>query len=312
MGKENKSIIQEYGGMPLISVIVPVYNAEKTLRQCVDSVLSQEFKNFELLLIDDGSKDESPSICDEYAWKDSRVKVFHKTNGGVSSARNIGLDNIHGEWVTFIDSDDYITQGFFDDVEGRRENLLIKGYMCLSNKGLNNGVDVSLIEENDLSSFLQKYLTHAFMRGPVLKFYRREWVKDIRFLEDMRIGEDVQFVFRYLTRCQSYKLLSKGQYVIRLAEEEDGVKYAITVDYAVKSLTHLKNSFDNLIISHKVDKSLFLSYIGYFKRISFNDWGNDKNNWYGNKGVKALYRYVWPALSFKQKARLFFSILLKR
>ena len=298
--------------MPLISVIVPVYNAEKTLRQCVDSVLSQEFKNFELLLIDDGSKDGSPSICDEYARKDSRVKVFHKTNGGVSSARNLGLDNCMGEWVTFIDSDDYITDGFFNDVEGRRENILIKGYMCLSHKGLINGVDVSLIEETNMSSFLQKYLTHALMRGPVLKFYKSVCVKDVRFLEDMRIGEDVQFVFRYLTRCQSFKLLSRGKYVIRLAEEEDEVKYAITVDYAVKSLIHLKSSFDDLVISHKVDKSFFLSYIGYFKRISINDWGKDKKKWYCNKGVKALYRYVWPALSYKQKARLVISILLKR
>lgn len=91
---------------PLISVIVPVYNVEKYLPRCIDSIIDQTFKNFELLLIDDGSKDKSGEICDEYAKRDNRIKVFHKENGGVSSARNVGLDSAKGEWIIFCDSDD--------------------------------------------------------------------------------------------------------------------------------------------------------------------------------------------------------------
>ena len=94
--------------MSAISVIVPIYNAEKHLQSCIDSILAQTFTDFELLLINDGSKDNSGSICDEYVIKDNRVRVFHKENGGVSSARNLGLDNAIGEWVTFVDSDDWI------------------------------------------------------------------------------------------------------------------------------------------------------------------------------------------------------------
>ena len=94
--------------MPKISVIVPVYNTEKYLHRCIDSVLAQTFTDWELLLIDDGSKDTSGSICDKYAAKDKRIRVFHKENGGVSSARNLGRDYAQGEWVTFVDSDDYI------------------------------------------------------------------------------------------------------------------------------------------------------------------------------------------------------------
>lgn len=90
----------------LISVIVPVYNAEKYLNRCVDSILSQTMTNFELLLIDDGSQDNSGRICDEYAEKDARVRAFHKPNGGVSSARNLGLDNAMGNWITYVDADD--------------------------------------------------------------------------------------------------------------------------------------------------------------------------------------------------------------
>ena len=97
---------------PKISVIVPVYNAEKYLHRCIDSILSQTFTDFELLLIDDGSKDGSGAICDEYAAKDNRVRVFHKENGGVSSARNLGLDNACGEWVTFVDADDYVRPSY--------------------------------------------------------------------------------------------------------------------------------------------------------------------------------------------------------
>ena len=91
---------------PLVSIIVPVYNAEKYLNRCIDSILSQTMTDFELLLIDDGSKDDSGRICDEYSEKDARVRVFHKTNGGVSSARNLGLDNAIGDWITYVDADD--------------------------------------------------------------------------------------------------------------------------------------------------------------------------------------------------------------
>lgn len=96
----------------LVSIIVPVYNTEKYLKQCIDSILSQKYTDFELLLIDDGSTDRSGDICDEYAKKDSRIRVFHKVNGGVSSARNMGLENAQGEWVTFVDSDDKIEVTF--------------------------------------------------------------------------------------------------------------------------------------------------------------------------------------------------------
>ena len=93
---------------PLLSVIVPVYKAEKYIHKCISSILNQTFKDLELILVDDGSPDNSGVICDEYATKDSRVKVFHQENGGVCVARNTGLDNATGEYVFFVDSDDYI------------------------------------------------------------------------------------------------------------------------------------------------------------------------------------------------------------
>ena len=94
--------------MPTISVIIPAYNVEKYLDKCMNSVLNQSFTDFEVLLIDDGAKDSTVQLCDKYAEKDTRVKTYHKKNGGLSDARNYGLERISGKYVTFIDSDDYI------------------------------------------------------------------------------------------------------------------------------------------------------------------------------------------------------------
>ena len=103
---------------PLISVIVPAYNVEKFIGKCIDSILRQSFKDFEVLLIDDGAKDSTPEICDACAKKDSRIKVYHKENGGLSDARNYGLDRMQGKYVTFIDSDDYVDSGYFEYLYG--------------------------------------------------------------------------------------------------------------------------------------------------------------------------------------------------
>ena len=97
---------------PLVSVIVPIYNVEKYLRKSVDSIINQSYKNLEIILVDDGSPDSCPCICEEYEEKDSRVKVIHKENGGLSDARNAGIDwameNSDSEWIAFVDSDDYL------------------------------------------------------------------------------------------------------------------------------------------------------------------------------------------------------------
>lgn len=298
---------------PLISVIVPVYNAESTLSECVGSILGQKYKDFELILVDDGSKDSSPQICDEYAHDNGQVIVFHKPNGGVSSARNHGLDHARGKWIAFVDSDDYVTDGYFDGVVEQNEDVLIKGYQKLDHSGIVEGKEAEdLLKISDFSDFLSQYVTDSLLRCPWTKFYKRSLIGDLRFLTDMKIGEDAWFVFNYLARCKSFAVLPKGEYMVRLAEEPDEVKYAISVDYAVRSLQYLKDAYDGLVKAHHIDKGIFLSYIGYFKRISQADWRLDKARWYGNPDVKALYDYVWPALSFKQKARLVASRMLRR
>ncbi len=100
--------------MKLISVIVPVYNVKEHIEQCVNSITGQTYKNLEIILVDDGSKDSSGEICDKLAKEDARIHVIHKQNGGVSSARNAGLDYAHGEYIAFVDGDDYIDETMYE------------------------------------------------------------------------------------------------------------------------------------------------------------------------------------------------------
>ena len=126
---------------PKVSVIVPVYKAEKYLHRCVDSILMQTFTDFELLLVDDGSPDSSGTICDRYAAADPRVHVFHKPNGGVSSARNLGIDNARGEWLMFVDADDWIDE--------KTMNKILK-------LSIQNNTDICFFEFSVVSKSIEK------------------------------------------------------------------------------------------------------------------------------------------------------------
>lgn len=136
----------------LITIIVPVYNSEKTLDKCINSILEQTFHEWELLLINDGSTDRSGKLCDEYASKDQRIKVFHKENGGVCSARNLGINNAKGKWITFCDSDDYVDEDwlnlFMENIS--HEKSLIAQFYKVSGRGPYNF-------SNDIVSFNDIY-----------------------------------------------------------------------------------------------------------------------------------------------------------
>lgn len=307
MEKENRNKKLETSISPLISVIVPVYNAEKTLRQCVDSILGQGFRDFELLLIDDGSKDRSPAICDEYASKDIRVKVFHKPNGGVSSARNLGLDEAQGKWITFIDSDDYISDDYFISVDNRNEDLILLQYVWT--RGDDVSYDKRLSGYNVLKSdqairdLLNLYLTTMIFRAPSAAFYKSSIIDTIRFNENMKVGEDTCFVHEYLIRINSICCVHDVFYFFRLGESGANIKYGSTTEYAIQSLTFIFDSFDKIERRWHVKKMLFNSYLIYFKMISRDDWKNNPSKWYRNPDVRKMYSYIWDFLPSKDKLK---------
>lgn len=296
--------------MPLISVIIPVYNAELTLERCVNSVLEQQFKDFELILIDDGSTDQSPHICDTLSASDDRVKVIHKPNGGVSSARNVGLKHAEGTWITFIDADDGISGNFLSCFA--KEDVYFCNLSFTTNEGKQENLYIESKTYFTMSSLVQRYILSTVIRGPVAKFFKKDLMSSLTFPEDMKVGEDAYFVFRYLARCNSFGILESGFYNVRVADKPDEIKYALAVDYAVNSLLHLKDAFDELDKAHHIGKDKFLYYIGYFKRVSKGEWGKDKALWYKNPEIRGLYQYVWSDLCFIRKIRVLISFILKK
>ena len=187
--------------MPSFSIIIPVYNVAQYIRKCLNSVLSQDFSDWETLLIDDGSTDGSGVICDEYGNRDSRFRVFHKPNGGVSSARNMGLDHARGEWIWFVDSDDYIIKDALSILD-----RTIKNYDCdtvffeisedrdgiaSERSSIHNTIDS--LEKNEFLCKVYSYLNQAILFKAT--YFQQH---TIRFSPDIRMAEDLEVQYKYL------------------------------------------------------------------------------------------------------------------
>jgi len=183
---------------PIISIIIPVYNVEKYLQRCLDSIVTQTFTDWECILVDDGSLDNSGKICDEYAEKDRRFKVFHLTNSGVSVARNKGLDEANGEWINFVDSDDWIEKETYEkSIEcAVKEKVDI---VCYGLKIFKNGQykKVPFKEKNDIFFKFQHY--RMYMHSPCNKLIRREVIGDRKYIVGMKVCEDLLFIFDVFT-----------------------------------------------------------------------------------------------------------------
>ena len=193
--------------MPEISIIVPVYKVEKYLRHCVDSILAQTFTDFELLLIDDGSPDNSGAICDEYAEKDNRVRVFHKENGGVSSARNLGLDNARGTYIMFCDSDDYVADNWaeklYEFMNYNEANLSICGYnfvMTDASQIIGKADRPKSVLPAENKALLWELKEKALLYFTWNKMFRSSIIHELnlRFEDGLQFSEDELFVLAYL------------------------------------------------------------------------------------------------------------------
>lgn len=204
-----------------ISVIVPVYNTEKYLNKCIDSILAQTFTDFELLLVDDGSTDNSGFICDEYAKKDKRVKVFHKENGGVSRARNLGIDNAQGEYLSFIDSDDYIRPEMYAELIAIADKYgvdLVSSDIELNGQVLTNQTPcLRKLEKEEIHNKVLPYFTISNNSGAgayTTMLIRRSVLieNDVRFYEDFAFQEDLMFVINVYANISSMFYLPKTFY----------------------------------------------------------------------------------------------------
>ena len=186
--------------MPIVSVIVPVYNAGKYLHRCIDSILAQTYTNFELLLINDGSKDNSGEICDWYVANDCRIRVFHKENGGASAARNYGLDKAVGKYICFIDADDWVNKDYIESLlPTEDEDMAICSFMYDTNEIFHLS-DVVRDKQNIGKNFYA-LIDHMAVCSPCCKMMRRDIIEqnNIRFDVNVSAGEDMLFVCDYFS-----------------------------------------------------------------------------------------------------------------
>lgn len=200
------------------SIIVPVYNVNDSLPRCIESIISQSFKDFELILVDDGSKDGSDIICDRYSIEDHRIKVIHKENGGVSSARNDGLQLATGKYIVFVDSDDYVDEGFLFDMYsvGNEGDLGCIGYMLEDNEK-NVSKQTKFVNETIEIRNLNA-INNLFVDGRFNYIWGKVFDKSIIvrnqlcFDECISIGEDILFVLQYLQNINNINFLDSVAY----------------------------------------------------------------------------------------------------
>ena len=209
--------------MNKISVIVPCYKVEDYLSQCLESIIGQTYKNLEIILVDDGSPDRCPLICDEYAQKDSRIKVIHKKNGGLSSARNAGLDIATGDYIAFVDSDDWLELDMYETLYNVINNYCVDIAVCdiikysngVKTKETEDGENVSIIN-SPKDAFLHQFYTKPCIRFEVWnKLFRREVVSNIRFKEG-QIYEDIYFDRCVFQRINKIAYIPKYKYYYRI------------------------------------------------------------------------------------------------
>ena len=287
----------------MYSIIIPIYNSEATLSRCINSILSQYNHNFELILINDGSTDASADICDKYAQSNSCIRVFHKENGGVSSARNIGLDNAKGEWIIFIDADDYIEQNYLPSNLGYSD-LIIYNWTATNKMDNKETIPPQHINKSDTKSFLEEHLWKTIFRSPWGKIYKNEIIKEnkIKFNENYKVGEDTLFVLQYLFFCQNMRVLSTSTYKYTIYENNE-YKYKQDIDISLSYLKDFWQHYKRLKCNNK--KLLRLIYNFYYSitynikdKTIYNKWINDSyvilllHELYYKEGIKNQFTYL--------------------
>lgn len=226
---------------PLISVIVPIYNEEKNISRCIDSLLKQSYSSYELLLIDDGSQDNSALIIDEYAAKYSFIRAYHKLNGGVSSARNLGLKVAHGEWVTFCDADDYVTPDWLRlfAIQINDSMVLVVQPFIQKESKIDGPIKNGKIFEGNVRAFLEIYFDKPMIGSLWNKLYSLSIIRkyQLQFNEFFKFREDEDFLVRYL------KVLENNDTIVYT---QCGGYYYVLPDFVAK-YKNVENFFETLL-----------------------------------------------------------------
>lgn len=321
-----------------ISVIVPIYNVEKYLKKCIDSIIFQTYRDFELILVDDGSTDRCPEICDDYAKKYDYIRVIHKKNGGLSDARNVGICNSKCNYITFIDADDYINPHFLEIML----DAIIKYSADIVISGLNNCYeDQKIVEqldnvESNIFSKEQVYKKILMQDGIDVsanaKLYKKEIFKDIKYPVG-QLYEDIQIIDKIIERCNKivittylgYNYLQRSGSIMYSKMSDDRL---VLLDKAHELLEFINKNYPNISNAairryiycnfHILGRSILSNeYLGVCKKIRKDIMGYKKNiffdNIYSKKEKLAtfvlifglrIYKLFWKLYCIKQNKGL--------
>lgn len=213
---------------PLFSIVIPIYNADEYLSECLESITAQSRNNYELLLINDGSTDNTLSIITEFAKKRKNVKIINQTNAGVSAARNTGIRNATGKYLLFVDADDHLndrdTLKYLEAVADKADSVF---FDFTTGKRRTSNEETRLYSEKDtLAAFLFRFIKNEQLNPPWNKLYKRKIVieNNLYFADDIKIGEDLLFNINYLRHCNSLYFLAKPLYFYRTDNDNSATK----------------------------------------------------------------------------------------
>jgi glycosyltransferase involved in cell wall biosynthesis len=217
--------------MPRLSIIVPVYKVEKYLRKCIDSILEQTFTDFELILVNDGSPDSCPQICEDYKIRDERVVLFNKENGGLSDARNFGLDIARGDYLGFVDSDDYIKPNMYEVLINVIKETGSDMVVCDNYRVSSGGITVQSWGEKakcySHEDAMYQFLTDKIGSQAWNKLYKKELFAEIRYPQG-RVFEDIPTTYKYVHRCNKISYIKTPLYYYTI--RDDNISFSCNSD----------------------------------------------------------------------------------
>lgn len=304
--------------MDLVSVIIPIYNVEKYLNQCIESIVSQTYKNLEIILINDGSTDTSAEICEYWAEKDNRIKVIHLENGGAGRARNAGIKVARGKWLSFIDSDDYISKKFYSFLMcNASEDIDVIECNYLSCHDAEVNFDDVLLGEG--KTYESKDALYEHIKGICFKqviwnkIYRSTVIKDIKFPESKLIDDEF---WTYKVLGKARKLVSLNSKLYAYRQQEQSVmhrKFSLERLHALEAKTerlkYIECNFPDLKSIAKIDLWHTCMYLGQMSMLNLNNENIDKSFWMINKVFKqySLDKKEIASLSIDYKIWAIFS-----
>jgi len=280
----------------LISIIVPVYNVDKYLDECIKSIINQTYENLEVILIDDGSTDDSGKICDKWKANDKRIKVIHKKNGGVSSARNLGLENANGEYIGFVDGDDTISDNMFEilynnmikndaDISMCNYNIVRNGNITYHKHNIEN--DLLIIEDKNTFYDL---LNRDYYKGYLWnKLFKKNIIKYNKFDEEIHMCEDLLFVAQIAKRCNRYCFDNRRLYNYLI---HNGSAYNSKINEKHLTVVDAYSKINNIVRSEAKEK-VYYEYLN-----SEFLWLNDicKNYTFKDNKTKLKYKELNASL----------------